>query len=59
MTTLYWSMAMNAAQCLTIIVLIVVLVHYAREGAENRGRNDILERIIAENKTISITEALK
>ena len=51
-----WHLMMVAiiAELVVIVVLICVTVHYAREGAENKGRMEILERIIAEDKTVPI-----
>jgi hypothetical protein len=54
MTTLYWSMAMNAAQLCIMIVLIVVTVHYAREGPFYRGKLEVHEELMNEAKTVPI-----
>jgi hypothetical protein len=48
MTTLYWSMAMNAAQFATVVVLIVVIVHYAMRAARAEGKLEIREAAVDE-----------
>jgi hypothetical protein len=59
MTTLYWSMGMNAAQLITIIVLIVVIVHYAREGTYYKGRCEVYEGNIQEAKESAHQERIR
>jgi hypothetical protein len=59
MTTLYWSMAMNAAQFATVVVLIVVIVHYAREGAHNAGKLEVHESLLTEAKDEAQKERIR
>jgi hypothetical protein len=59
MTTLYWSMGMNAVQCLTIVALIVVIVHYAREGTYYRGRCEVYEGNIQDAKDDAQKERIR
>jgi uncharacterized membrane protein len=42
------------AELCVIVVLIVVIVHYAREGAHNAGKLEIFERMEQESKMLSI-----
>lgn len=53
-TYLWWILGNSALQTLVNVVLICVLVHYAREGAGAKGELTVHERIYQEGKTISM-----
>jgi hypothetical protein len=52
MTALYWSMGLNAAQFATVVVLIVCLVHYAREGTYYKGKCEMHDALMDEARTV-------